>query len=260
LIKFLTVIIIGLILAGIASGQMLELNQIIDSVYIRDSLQKSRINDLVISAESYQRKLDSDGNIKEEKKFDKTIYSFDTLYFEEYLTYFKNGEKQSDSERDKEAEKIREKQNKGESRNASTSPLEIFYPDKRSGYSFSLVGIEAESECECYHVRAKSKVDKSDFFDGDFWFDHNTLRPVLVEFRPAKMPGPIKELEMSLAYDTVASGIYLPARFNLRGRGKALWVFGFHFGAEELYSGYRINTGAAQEFFGKEKNHENQDL
>ena len=168
-------------------------------------------------------------------------------------------EKQGDKDLNEEARKLREKQAKRESRNASTSLFEIFYPDKRIDYSFSLIGIESEAKCDCYHVRAKCKSAESESFDGDFWFDQKSLRPVYIAFRPVKLPGPIKELEMSLAY-TIVSNFYLPAHFQLQGRGKALWIFGFHFGVEEIYSDYRCNTGAAREFFSKEKNNENQDL
>ena len=238
-----------LMAASSHASNLLTVEDIVEAAYLRDSIQRSEINDLMVSAESFARKLSGDGKVKEEKKFTKTYYFKDTLFKAEFHEYYKKGEKQNDKDLQKEIEEARKRREKGRIRDASIRPLLPFCPDLRSNYEFELHGTETRQDYRCYRVEARSKVEAEDQLEGEFWIEMENYNLVYAEFHPAKMPGPIKQLDMQMSYAPTVDGYWLMERFHLYGRGKVMIFIKFYFEVEEFYSDYRINTGLSENIF-----------
>ena len=231
------------------AGGLMTVDDIVQAAYQRDSIQRSEINDLMISAESFARKLSGDGDIKEEKRFIKTYYFKDTLFKSEFHEYYKDDELQGEKDLKKEIEEARKRREKGRSRDASVQPLLPFYPDLRADYEFELNGTETRDGYRCYRVKARSKIKDEDRLEGEYWIDMEKYRLVYVEFHPAKLPGPIKQLDMQMTYALTEDNYWLMRKFHMYGRGKVMVFIKFHFEVEELYSDYRINTGLSEDIF-----------
>jgi len=232
-----------------------SVDDIIEAAYFRDSTQRAAINDLTIAAESYSRKLGGDDKVKEEKKFFKTYYFKDTLFKSEFHEYFKDGEKQSEKDLLKEVDEAKERREKGRSRDASVRPLLPFYPEHRGNYEFNLIGTETKQDRDCYLVEARSLIEDENLLEGYYWIEMENYNLAYTEFHPAKLPGPIKQLDMQMTYAPVSGDYWLMERFYMYGRGKVAIFIKFYFEVEELYSDYRINTGLADDIF-KEVDHE----
>jgi len=246
-----------IIIAGLAIGiginplmaQDLELEDVIDGAMRRDSITRAEVGAMKADVESYVRSLEGDGEVKEEKKFIKTYYYKDSLFKVEFHEYYKDGEQQSEKDMRKEAEKAAERRAEGSNRDASVDPRQPFYPENRQHYAFTMPGIEMQHGCVCYHVEADCLMEDEDFLEGDYWFEINDLNLVHAEFRPAKMPSKIKQMDMTKSYAPLEHGYWLPVGFYLRGRGQALIFFKFNFEVQEIYSLYKINLGLDDDFF-----------
>lgn len=254
--KIIPVFLLAIFLLPAATdAQDLTLEDIISGIYIRDSSMHADIMDMTISVEAYARKLSGDGEIKEEGKFIKTYYFKDTLFAVDFLEYYKDGEKQSDKELAKQKKEAAKKMKKNKSRDAQANPVDPFYPKFRDKYNFDFVGTESKNGYECYHIFAECLEDSEELIEGDFWFDVDEFNLVVTEFHPAKLPGPIKQLDMIQTRQPTETGYWMPDYFHIRGRGKVMIFIKFNFEAEEFYSDYKFNTGLTNEIF-RENNDE----
>lgn len=243
------------LLLSASADELPPVNDIIEAAYLRDSTLRAAINDLTIAAESYSRKLKGDGEIKEEKKFFKTYYFKDTLFKTEFHEYYKDDEKQNEKELLKEIEEARKRREKGRSRDASVKPLLPFYREHRENYEFNLMGIETKQDRKCFQVDTRSLIEDEDLLEGRYWIETKNHNLIYAEFHPAKLPGPIKQLDMQMTYAPISDDYWLMERFYMYGRGKVAIFIKFYFEVEELYFDYRINTGLSDEIF-KEVNNE----
>jgi hypothetical protein len=234
--------------------KQLDIEEVIAGACERDSIRRAEVGDLTMLAESYSRKLTGDGEVKEEKKFFKNYYFKDSLFKVEFLEYYLEDELQDEKELEKQIAEAIERRKKGRSRDASINPIEPFYPENRQHYRFSMPGIEKQHGCICYHIVAECLVEDENLFEGDYWFEVNWLNLAHTEFRPAKMPSKIKQMDMTMSYAPVEEGYWLPVGFHLRGRGKVLVFIKFNFEVEEKYSKHKINVGLADDFFAEDNN------
>ena len=113
-------------------------------------------------------------------------------------------------------------------------------------------GVEVKHGCVAYHIVAECLTEDENLYEGDFWFEANWLNMVHAEFRPAKMPSKIKQLDMVKSFAPVEHGYWLPVGFSLRGRGKVMIFIKFNFAVEERYSKHKINVGLTDEFFAED--------
>lgn len=246
-ISFLLVLCI---IPGYARSQAdLEIEEVIAGAYVRDSISRAEVGAMTMQAESYSRKLGGDGEVKEEKKFIKDYYFKDSLFKEVYLEYYLDDQKQSDEELQKQIEEAADRRRKGRNRDASIRPMIPFYPENREHYIFSMPGVEMQHGCVCYHIVAECRADDENLLEGDYWFETNNLNLVYAEFRPAKMPSKIKQLDMTMSYAPVEHGFWLPVGFHLRGRGKVLVFIKFNFEVEEKYSQHKVFVELNDDFF-----------
>jgi hypothetical protein len=232
--------------------ETLEIEEVIDGACQRDSIKRAEVTDMTMRAESYSRKLTGDGKVKEEKKFFKEYFYKDTLFKVEFLEYYLENELQSKKKLQEQIEEADKRRKQGRSRDASVNPMEPFYPQNRQHYRFSMPGIEKQHGCICYHITVVSLVEDEDLFEGDYWFETNWLNLVHAEFRPARMPSKIKQLDMTMSYAPVEEGYWLPVGFHLLGRGKVLILIKFNFEVEEKYSQHKVNVGLTDDFFAED--------
>ncbi len=249
-------VMVGMLLAPtIAWGQQMEIDKIVEGAYLRDSTARAGMADLTMTAESFARRLTGDNAVKEEKKFLKTYYFKDTLFRVDFLEYSLDGVRQDSAKLAAEIKDAAERRKKGRMRDATIRPLEPFSPEHRADYEFALIGTEEKQGRQCYRVEAECLRDDQNLLTGQYWFETTGLNLVYTEFRPAKLPSPLKQLDMQMWFAPAADGIWLQERFHLLGRGQVMLFIKFRFEVEERYYDHAINTGLTDYFF-KEKRDE----
>ena len=244
----------------ISAGDLPDIEDLVHDIYLRDSLQKSDIGDLTVSAISFSRKLSGKDEVKEEKRFIKKYFFKDTLFREEVLEFYLDGKLQDQENLDDQVRKAKKKREKGQMRDASMNPLEPFVLYKQKMHEFALISVEAKNGYDCYHIGVRGKKSDPDILEGDYWFEINGLNPVYAEFHPTKLPGPIKQLDMQMSYAPVnkpspngdnatVDQYWLPSRFHLYGRGRVLLFIKFRFEVEETYSNPIFDCNLDESFF-----------
>jgi len=252
--RMLWLVMAALVCAGAGwSQESLEIEQIIEGAYRRDSTTRAEIGAMTMEAESFVRNLKGSGDVKEEKRFTKTYYFKDTLFKAEFHEYYRDGELQDEKELQKEIEEAEERCRKGRNRDASVNPMEPFYPENRQHYVFTLAGRVLQHGNVCYRVIAECLKEDENLFEGEYFFEVNWLNLVHVRFHPARMPSKIKMLDMIKNFAPVEHGYWLPVGFKLRGKGQVLLFIKFNFEVEERYSGHKINVGLPDEFFAEDE-------
>lgn len=231
---------------------------LIDQILQVDRIQRDKIKDLTLDAVLTEGDRDRDSLIEKEQ-FNKKIYikytADTTLFFEEYLEFFKEGEKQSDKDLANIAKEKKEKKRKRKSLDISHSLLESFEPDQRELYQIEYKGI-AEDVIEgytCHHFRVDAIEKDKTRINGDFYFETDGFHLVRVEFTPSKRTSSLmfkmKKLDMSLTYKSYPDGNWLPREFNIDGKGKIGFLFGTTFAGREVYSNPVINSGLSDKIF-----------
>ncbi len=252
--RMLWLIVAALVCAGAGWSQdTLDIEQIIEGAFTRDSVTRAEVGAMKMQAESYVRNLKGSGEVKEEKKFIKSYYFKDTLFKAEFHEYYRDGELQDEKELQKEIQEAKERREKGRNRDASINPMEPFYPQNRQHYVFTLAGTVTKRGCICYRVLAECLEEDEDLLEGEYWFEVNWLNLVYAEFHPSKMPSKIKQLDMVKSFAPVEHGYWLPVGFKLRGRGQVLLFIKFNFEVEERYSGHKINLELPGDFFAEDE-------
>jgi hypothetical protein len=206
-----------------------------------------------------EKETDGKGNVKKLEKYDKKIYlktfGDSLLIKEEYLSYYIDGEKQSDQEPAKKAQKKADEKKKRRGRDLAydlTTPLQ---PKNRQSYETSYDGI-ADSLIDgfvCYKLRAEARQDSDTLIDALYYIDTASYHPVRIDFRPAKLVRKLmfrlSDFRMTLQYKPFSDRIWLPYRFEIKGKGKAALFIGVNFEAEETYFNPVINSGLADSLF-----------
>ncbi|MDD4051836.1 MAG: hypothetical protein PHR28_08065 [candidate division Zixibacteria bacterium] len=246
-------IVVAAVLAALtappARSQTIETEIIVDGVYLRDSTQRAQIKDMTMSVESYSRKLTGDGAIKEEKEFLKTDYMKDTLFRANFHEFYLDSVRQDSAALAGQARDDADRRREGRFRDANINPTEVFYPSHRSNYEFTLKGTETKEGRACYHIVADCLVDKDSLLEGEYWYETEGMNLVYAEFRPARLRGALKQLDMQMWYAPGPDGYWLPMKFHLLGRGRAMLVIKFNFEVAERYFDHKVNTGLTESFF-----------
>jgi len=246
----------GFVLGLALTASAVDVGDVVESAYRRDSLVRAEIIDLTMEAVSFSRKLAGDGSVKEEKEFLKTYYFKDSLFAASFHEYYLDGVRQDEKKRAEQVREDEKRRRQGRGRDASINPLAPFSPENRQHYRITLLDNESRQGVDCYHINADCLVEDENLLEGDFWFDREGFNLVYAEFHPAELPSPLKQLDMVQSRIRHESGYWLPDRFYLRGRGKVMLVIKFAFEVEEQYSNHRLNAGLSDELF-KETGDEN---
>jgi hypothetical protein len=223
-----------------------------------DRDQRQQITDVVYDAE-YIEGEEKDGEFVEKVRFVKKIYVKylpDTaLYHEDYLEYYKDGELKNEKDLSKEAKKRLEQKQKRKTKDVSYSMLEPLYPEQRDLYDIEYTGV-TEDRVDgyiCHHFRVTAKEETEGLINGDYFFEAASFNLVRVDFSPAKLVKKtffrLKEMEMSITYGPTNDGFWLPRRFDITGKGKAMFFIGVKFAGTEYYRNPVINGGLDDKIF-----------
>ncbi len=237
---------------SLTASDIIPLDELIDSVLAVTQAQKENINNMMIDAVFYERKLDGKGKIKEEKKYEKIIYlekiNDSLTQVEKYLTCYKDGDKIDEEKAAKEFAKKKEEKEKRKNRDLTydmTIPLQSTHRALYDIY-YDSIPERSVSNFDCLVVRAVA-VEKTDsLINCTYYIDKNSYNPVKVDFSPSKlvkkMMFKLNSLDMSLEYRPLDHEIWVPVRFYIRGRGKAALFVGVNFESEEIYSKHKVNV------------------
>ncbi len=248
--KIISTGVVLLCLAAPVFGQaVLDIEQVIEKAYQVDHSFRTETADFTMMVESISKSLKGDGSVKEEKRFIKKYYYKSDLFKQEFLEFYLDGEKQDDGELADQVKAAKDRKKKGRGRDGSINCLKPFYPDQRTDYLFSMPGVEKKKGYDCYHIIADCRLEDDQLLEGDYWFETENLHIVYAEFRPAKMPSKIKNLEMEMEYAPIGDGVWLPKRFHLKGNGKVMIFIKFRFEVDETFSDYQLNSGLTDDMF-----------
>jgi hypothetical protein len=114
-----------------------------------------------------------------------------------------------------------------------------FNEEKRKDYDFSLSKETGPDSREVYILKTVSKQESSEFFEGTYTIDADTLAVLRAELSPAKNPGPLKLLEMDMEFDRLPEGYLVMTKASARVH-VGLIIKNIRMQTEEIYSDYEI--------------------
>ncbi len=246
------------LVASIVAQDTTDIGPLLEAIIAADRAQREAIDNIVFDAEHIEGE-EKDGTLIEKERYVKRIWikllEDTTLYAEQFLEYYKDGELQDSS---KLAEKARAKYDerlKRGGRDISWPMVRPFYPENRDLYKIDYRGLDdgAVDGYVCHHFRVSALKDDPDLIDGDFYFESESFHLARVDFSPARLVSrfmfKLKRLDMSIVYAPTGDGWWLPRRFHITGRGRAALLIGVKFTATEFYRNPRINTGINDKIF-----------
>lgn len=243
----------SLLSAQDSSDSKILIEQILDA----EKQQREIVKNVTFDAE-YIEGEEKDGKFIEKIRFDKKIYikyETDTAYFvEEYISYYKDLEKQDDEKLISASnEKIEKKQSR-KSKDISHSMLKPFYPNNQKLYSIEYFGVASDKveNYTCHSFKVRANEENTDLINGDYYFDAESFQLVLVDFSPAKltkkMMFKMKKLKMTIIYKEYEDNLWFPKQFEISGKGKAMFLVGVQFAGTEYYRNPQINQDIDDKF------------
>jgi hypothetical protein len=239
-------------------------DSLITRILSADAEQRKKLHDVVFDAEFVEGETKDDSTFVEKTRFMKRIYLKylpDTAWFhEDYVQYYKEGRLQSAEDRDKEAADRLEKKRKRGAMDISFPMLRPFTDKYRNLYEITYDGMTStpgeQRQCHKFHVTALEPADT--LINGDFYFETEGLHLAKVEFSPSKLTKrsmfKMSEMKISLTYEPLADGYWLPTKFHLSMRAKAMWLIGVKVAGSEEFRNPVVNGGIDDKIF--EVNHD----
>lgn len=254
-------LILVLAFCAVGSGQPdegIDPEALIERILLVDLAQRQNISDIVFDAE-YIEGEEKDGEFQEKVRFVKKIYikylPDTTLFFEDFLEYYKDGELKSEKDLLKETRDRKEKKQKRKIKNISFSMLEPFYDDYRPLYDIVYRGVvdDAVDGYVCHHFQVTALEEVDSLINGDFYFEPESFNLVRVDFSPARLVRKtmfrLKEMSMSIQYGPTRDGVWLPRQFDIEGKGKAMFFIGVKFAGTEYYRNPVVDGGIDDQIF-----------
>lgn len=240
--------------------------EIVSRVMAVRRAQMAGIDDITFDVEAYETSLDGSGNVKETKKYSKKIFMKKAVgdnfkYWEEYLAYYINGIRQEKADLKKLAAEKAEKKKKRGGKDISydmTLPLKAA---SRNLYVLTYEGLSPQpvDGYVCYLVRATADSSRvpNDIMDTLinclYYIDTVSYQIVQIDFAPAKLVSKflfkMSALDMRINYEPYGDSLWLPYRFHIRGKARAIYAVGINFEAEEQYNNPVINAGLEESMF-----------
>lgn len=237
---------------ALSASDIIPLDELLDSVLAVKQIQEQSIDNMVIDAVFFERKLSGKGKVKEEKKYEKIIYlekiNDSLTQVDRYLACYKDGERLDDKKAEKEFAKKKEEKIKRKNRDLAFDMTIPMQPSHRKLYDiyYDSMSLQKIDNYDCLVVNAVAKEKTDSLIDCTYYFDKNSFHMVKVDFKPSKlvkkMMFKLNSLDMSLEYRPFNHEIWVPARFYIKGKGKAALFVGVHFESEEIYSNHKVNT------------------
>lgn len=261
--KILFVCIASFLVAGTIRAQEsasgIDPEALIRQILQIDSEQQARLKDAVFDAEYIEGETKEDGTFEEKTRFMKLIsikYLPDTAWFhEQYVQYYEDGKLQNDDDCRKAAKERLEKKKRRGAMDIAYPMIRPFTPRHRALYTISYQGIAPEKignyTCHKFSVNAIEPADS--LINGDYYFESDGFHLVKVDFSPSKLVKrsmfKMSEMKMSLTYGPTGDDFWLPQKFQIHMRAKAMWVIGIKVSGTEEYRNARVNTGVEDKLF-----------
>ncbi|HKK20989.1 MAG TPA: hypothetical protein VJ983_05900 [candidate division Zixibacteria bacterium] len=264
MIAFMLLIGTGWQVVRAQDDQGIDPEALIDRILSVDRKQRSEVHDVTFDAEYIEGDRNDNGELKQKVRFLKKIfvkYEDDTALFKEkYLTYYKNGELQSEDKLEKEAASRQEKRISRKAKDISYDMLKPFYPDERVHYTIAYKGV-ANQQIEhytCYHFRVEAKEEEEQYINGDYYIDAESFHLVEVDFSPAKLVRKamfkMNELRMTIMYGPTDDGYWFPRQFDIELSAKAMFLIGVSLSGTEYYRNPVVNSGLSDDLFKENSN------
>ncbi len=258
-IIFSCLIILGTCCLGRAESTAMSVGGLIDSVLAVRQRQIEAVEDMAFDAVFYERRTDGNGNITEEKRYDKKIFVKninDSFHIhQQYRSYYLDGVQQPREDLIAQVEKKQEERRKRGGRDFNydmTIPLRMLYTGM---YDVSYKGI-AEEKIEgytCYKLSADAREENDTLMNCLYYVDTASYNLVRIDFSPAKLTKKLmfklSRLDMTIYYSQYDRAIWIPRRFELNGKGKAAFFVNVYFQSEETYTNPAVNSGLDDAIF-----------
>jgi hypothetical protein len=218
--------------------------------------QAERLHDLTVEAEVIKGEPEDESD---NTHIFKTIYlkylPDTTLVHQQFTRIVKNGEELTGEKLEKAIEDELEEARKRKGQGLQAPMLRPFTPRGDSLYTLHYVGlgVDPESNRDCYLVRATPTKDEKQLIRGLFFFDTTSLLVQRIEFSPAKMPSNLAfrltKLDLTLTYEPSGDSIAIPEHIEIFGKAKAAFLFGITIRITEYYRNAVINSELSDSLF-----------
>ena len=253
-----TLICIPLLLAASLNAQSdLDKEAVIKQILFVEQQQREAVQSVVYEAE-YIEGEEKDGQFKEKERINKKIYikylADTSLFYEEYLAYYKDGELQDDKKLQEITKERKEKKKKRKTMDISYSMVKPFYENRQDLYTIEYLGIANDSidNFICHHFKVTANSEEPKLINGQYYFDAESFQLVRVDFSPAKLVKKtmfrMKELNMSIKYEPNDNNYWFPKQFDISGKGKAMFFIGVKIAGTEYYRNPQININIDDKF------------
>lgn len=248
------IILFLLIISNVyAQEKSIVADKMLDKIYLQDQQQeklRSSLGNYKFRQFIHFIKFDGDGEMDEQSK-------------REYILYVK-----SESQRKRElisaleyddgkwtdiTEKRKNKQVKSEHHSESFSLAEMFSPENRKLYNFENIGEEMLDTLQTVHIKAISKEEDEDLFQGHLWFDMNKFNLVKADLAPSEMPTFVDNMRMLFEMQNVDS-LWLPQKIYFEAEIDILFLFGGNIQSEITFSDFEFNQQFEEDWFNKLEN------
>ena len=215
--------------------------------------------DMTYIATTYERRLDSDGAVKEVKTFRARVYARPDQEREVLEAMWENGEpvpektlrkekKKREEERRSRAENTEDRDDKNGGRR-DVGVLEPFAAENSGRYLFPAVVRDTLRGIETWKITVDPQEDTEDLVRGTAWVRTDTYDAVAEEYEPAKLPSKMQALAFELEYEPIGTGCVMPQHFRIAGHGRVLIFIKFNFEAEVIIDSVEVNPGLPDSLF-----------
>lgn len=245
-VGFTLIALLILALAGsTAPREDLSIDQILDRAYKREAASEEQLKDYICQANSTVREPQKDGTAKTLAIEEKTIYrKFPDKRMEQYNAVTEEGKVLT-------PEEVAEYQ-KNQRGKTSLHGGSFFDPKVRANYTYELMSPDTVKGMPSYVLRIKPKKESKDFIDGKAWLHRDNFEVLKLEFRPAKNPKFVKQLNMTIDFSEVQPEFWLPTELKIDVRAGFLLIKK-HFHIHEVRRDYQINIGLPDSIFAEQK-------
>jgi hypothetical protein len=125
----------------------------------------------------------------------------------------------------------------------------------RALYTITYQGIVPEKieNYICHKFRVDAIEPADSLINGDYYFESDGFHLVRVDFSPSKLVKrsmfKMNQMNMSLTFEKSVGDFWLPAKFQIQMRAKAMWVIGIKVSGTEEYRNAVVNSGIDDQLF-----------
>lgn len=234
-----------LLLAGSAySLESLSLDQILDQAYQREQAFQEQLKDYICQATCTILEPHKDGTAKTLSIEEKTIYRKPPdKRMEKYTAVTEEGKALS-------PEEVLEYQKK--QKKTTMGSRSFFSPEQRANYTYELLSPDTVKGLHTFVLRIKPSKKEKNLVDGKIWLHAKNFEVLKLDFKPAKNPKFVKEVNMIMSFDEIQPGLWLPSELKIDVHAGFLFIKK-HLNVRETWYDYQINVGLPDSLFSEEE-------